>query len=351
MGYYYSIGSNAFAQAQNWSTSELEAVEKQQLKELWATAPYNNKGSGNKGLTEIWFDGGFTSALKPFLAELLADSQPQAVVYNGCIDNDKCLPHETHPGCSSAQHNISDCVTRNAVKWIGNEAADVYTEFKHTPNEDWSTGWSHGGAPPETSHPEARATLFHPTEIDYTLHNQDKWGYDGSVGNHNMSTLEQVYHVSVGRNGFLMMDFGPNQDGLIAPDQAVAYKRFGDWIRNCYGSAVAAVHGAVATYQTLEVRIPNGTRRVDRLMMREDQTAGQIVRRYEVEAEHPAGTWTRVSSGQSIGNKRIDVIGATLHTAQAVRLRITGRSETVMTSLGRRARHSRAPTRGFDPHN
>ena len=84
--------------------------------------------------------------MKPFLTELLADSQPQAVVYNGCAVNDKCLPHETHPHCSSAQHNISDCVTRNSVKWIGNEAADVFTEFKHTPDEDWSTGWSHGGA-------------------------------------------------------------------------------------------------------------------------------------------------------------------------------------------------------------
>ena len=90
--------------------------------------------------------GGYEKAMKPFLTELLADSQPQAVVYNGCAVNDKCLPHETHPHCSTAQHNISDCVTRNSVKWIGNEAADVFTEFKHTPDEDWSTGWSHGGA-------------------------------------------------------------------------------------------------------------------------------------------------------------------------------------------------------------
>ena len=43
------------------------------------------------------------------------------------------------------------------------------------------------------------------SEIDYTLQNQDRWGYDGSVGNHNMSTLEEVYHVSVGagKNGRL----------------------------------------------------------------------------------------------------------------------------------------------------
>ena len=85
-----------------------------------------------------------------------------------------------------------------------------------------------------------------------------------------MSTLEQVYHVSVGRNGFLMMDFGPDKDGLIAPDQVAAYKRFGDWIRRCYGFAVASARGTVATNQTLLIRIPNGTR-VDRVMIRAER--------------------------------------------------------------------------------
>eukprot|EP01052_Picozoa_sp_SAG31_P020997 SAG31_NODE_1602_length_7780_cov_8.304699_2_plen_325_part_00 len=284
-------------------------------------SPYSNKDHGHKGLTEIWFDGGFEKAMKPFLTGLLADSQPQAVVYNGCLVNDKCLPHETHRGCSSAQHNISDCVTRNSVRWIGNEAAVVVDQAGRT-NEDWSTGWSHGGSPPESSRAEARAFLFHPTEIDYTLQNQDKWGYDGSVGNHNMSKLEQVYHDSVGRNGFLMMDFGPDKDGLIASDQVKAYKRFGDWIRRCYGSAVASISGSVAANQTLHVRIPTGAR-VDRVMMKEDQINGQVIRAYDVEAQFPDGTWTRMSNGYSIGNKRIDVIGLSLNRAKAIRLRVT----------------------------
>ena len=323
VGYYYSIGANQFAVSHGWSPKQLEEVEKQQLRELFATAPYDNRAGGNKGLTEIWFDGGFNTAMKPFLTQLLAGSQPQAIVYNGCIDNDKCLPHEAHPGCSSAQHNISDCVTRNSVKWIGNENAKVATEFKHIPDEDWSTGWSGGGAPPEGSRPEARATLFQPTEIDYTLQNEDRWGYDGSVGNHNLTTLQEVYHVSVGRNGFLMMDFGPDKDGLIAPDQVAAYRRFGDWIRSCYGSAVAATLGTVARNGTLHLRIPQNGSRVDRVMMREDQTMGQIIRGYDVEAQSAAGSWTRVASGLSIGNKRIDVIGQGLYAARALRLRVT----------------------------
>ena len=57
VGYYYSIGSNFFANAHGWSPSQLEEVEKQHLRELWATLPYSNKAGGKKGLTEIWFDG------------------------------------------------------------------------------------------------------------------------------------------------------------------------------------------------------------------------------------------------------------------------------------------------------
>ena len=116
------------------------------------------------------------------------------------------------------------------------------------------------------------------------------------------------------------MDFGPDTDGLIAPDQVAAYKRFGDWIRSCYGSAVAFVSGVVAVNQTLSLRVDAA---VDRVMVREDQTDGQVIRGYEVEAENPAGTWTRMSSGHSVGNKRIDVIGPSLKHARALRLRIT----------------------------
>ena len=204
VGYYYSIGANEYAHQLGWTTSQLEAVEKQQLRELWATAPYSNKEGSHEGLTEIWFDGGYEKAMKPFLTQLIAASQPQAVAYNGCAVNDKCLPHNLHPGCSTAQHNISDCVTRNSVRWIGNEAATVVDQH-HRPDEDWSTGWSAGGSPPETSRAEARAVLYQPAEIDYTLQNSDHWGYNGTVGNHNLSTLQQVYHDSVGRNGFMMV--------------------------------------------------------------------------------------------------------------------------------------------------
>jgi hypothetical protein len=37
-----------------------------------------------------------------------------------------------------------------------------------------------------------------------------------------------------------MLDFAPDTDGLIAPDQVKRYQEFGDWIRACYNHPIAA---------------------------------------------------------------------------------------------------------------
>jgi len=52
------------------------------------------------------------------------------------------------------------------------------------------------------------------------------------VGIRSLGELQDVYHGTVGHNGFLMMDFAPTPDGIISPDQAAmcvqsACSRFG----------------------------------------------------------------------------------------------------------------------------
>jgi len=50
---------------------------------------------------------------------------------------------------------------------------------------------------------------------------------------------------------------------------------------------------------------------IDRIVMQEDQSAGQVVRRYEVDAVLVGSpTWTELSNGTSIGNKKIDILRA-----------------------------------------
>ena len=78
--------------------------------------------------------------------------------------------------------------------------------------------------------------MFCPGESDTTLQNGDQWFYNADIGIRTLSELPNVYHATVGHNSFLMMDFAPTPEGLdlIAPDQVICYKQFGDWQRTCY---------------------------------------------------------------------------------------------------------------------
>ena len=60
VGYYYSLGSNKYAQNKGWSPEQLAQIEQQQLRELWGDV-YGNHAHG--GLTELWFDVSVTREL------------------------------------------------------------------------------------------------------------------------------------------------------------------------------------------------------------------------------------------------------------------------------------------------
>ena len=122
-GYYYSLGSNKYAEAKGWTREELQRVERQQLTELWTR--YGNRDRG--GLAEIWFDGGFEGAMASFVNESLASLQPGAVAFNACVRQ------------RSKNVTKADCVTKNAVRWVGTEAGVA-------PDPTWSTGYSQGTA-------------------------------------------------------------------------------------------------------------------------------------------------------------------------------------------------------------
>ena len=241
VGYYYSLGSNKYAEARGWTRDQLQSVERQQLTEIWTR--YGDRDS--RGLTEIWFDGGFEGPMARFVNESLAALQPNAVAFNACIRQD------------SRNVTKADCVTKNAVRWVGTEAGAA-------PDPTWSTGYSKGGDPD--------SDIYQPAEADTTLQNEDEWFYNGTVGIRSLGGLLDVYHGTVGRNTLLMMDFAPNPDGLIAPDQVQRYKEFGDYIRSCYGGEPVAevsnftLHPAPSASVSISVR-PSDS--VDRVVIQE----------------------------------------------------------------------------------
>lgn len=123
-----------------------------------------------------------------------------------------------------------------------------------------------------------------------------------------------VYHQTVGRNCLLELDLAPDRSGLVPARHAARYKELGDFIRSCYGQPVA--HASNTTTESgVSIAFDYPTA-IDRIAIMEDQTAGQVIRSYEVyakivDAEEMNGTldvpWTLVSSGSSVGHKRIDL--------------------------------------------
>jgi alpha-L-fucosidase len=187
VGYYYSLGDNSYAKRLHLTSEQLEAIELQQMRELWS-GEYGNGGN----LTEIWFDGGIEPDSRPAITAMLKQLQPGAVAFNGCV-----VPH------GGAQSKGS-CVTPNAVRWIGSEAGTA-------PSPNWASGFTNGGDP--------HAGMFCPSESDTTLQNGDQWFFDPTSGIRTLGELQDVYHDTVGHNSFLMMDFAPTPEGIIAPDQ------------------------------------------------------------------------------------------------------------------------------------
>lgn len=152
-----------------------------------------------------------------------------------------------------------------------------------------------------------------------------------------------------------MLDMAPNQHGLVNPDQVERYAEFGEWIRTCYDTSIASasfaspsssstsssslssslridVNGA-DTSSTLRndddgvvLEIPAGSGPFDRVVVRENQTAGQLIRAYVIEASATGttGPWDTIATGTSMGNKWIHFLpNASGMTASAVRVRVT----------------------------
>lgn len=140
----------------------------------------------------------------------------------------------------------------------------------------------------------------------------------------------------MGRNCVIELDFAIDRDGLVADTHAARYRQFGQWIASCYGpgpeynnAAVAATSGVLAGNSTalpanssLTLTVPaSNVDGFDRMMIQEDLAHGQRIRSYTVSA-FVDGNWKVLASGNSVGNKRIDLLPSAVSTTQ-VKLEVT----------------------------
>ena len=136
-----------------------------------------------------------------------------------------------------------------------------------------------------------------------------------------------MYHKSVGQNCVMELDFAIDRTGNIDPTHAARYQEFGDWIRACYGTSVAATSGFVNATQ-FELEIPGGT--IDRVAVREDLRGGQRVLGYTVEVLTSQSGWLPFANGTSVGNKHISIVTP---VKGASHLRLTVTSSVAPSSL------------------
>ena len=130
-----------------------------------------------------------------------------------------------------------------------------------------------------------------------------------------------------------MLDLTPDRTGLIPSLYAQRYKALGDFIRSCYGTSLLPAEHFTSDNSLVHLLMFDGTPvTVDRSVMQEDQTNGQVIRSYTIDVQLVNATareiWLTVAEGTSVGNKKIDLWSVGPQLVNAVRLTITKTVDT-----------------------
>ena len=287
-GFYYSLKNNFYLdvyklRVRNSTLLPGQFRVSQQAYDALALAQVKELFTQYGDLFELWLDGGYQPQVQARLKEMLQRYQPHTNVWRG------------------------DGITKNKLCWVG-------TESGHPPKEIWSTGIMN----PFNGNPNS--TEFCPKGSDTVLQRTGWWFYKKQAPVRSLKEMIQVYHQTVGRNSVLELDFAIDMTGRVAPAHATIYEQLGDWIRSCYGQPLREVKHMTCSKEGCVLPLQVQGEAFDRAVVREDLSKGQRVLSYVIEAKTESG-WTALSSGQSIGNKRIDIFPQVQSTTE-LRLRI-----------------------------
>jgi hypothetical protein len=109
-----------------------------------------------------------------------------------------------------------------------------------------------------------------------------------------------------------MSDLSPDRPDLIPPAHTIHYKELGDFIRSCYGTSAVPSKRLIMDDSNIHVQLFDSSPvTVDRSVIQENQTKGQVIRSYTIDIQLANGTntteWMTVAQGTSVGNKKIDI--------------------------------------------
>ncbi|HRP57539.1 alpha-L-fucosidase [Agriterribacter sp.] len=258
----------------------------QQLTELWS-----NYGK----LFEIWFDGGVLPVKDggPDLAPLLKQLQPDAVVFQGPAD------------------------ANNLIRWIGNEEGLApYPNWSRTDTTTSATGTVKSDG--MQGNPEG--TIWCPGEADFPLRTGWQGGWFWKADGQEILSVDQLvknYTTSVGRNSNMLIGIVVDTSGLVPEEDMQRLTAFGNEIKKRFSEPLASAEG---NGEMLELSLGNAPIPVNHVIISEDITKGERIRKYIIEAWKD-NQWVKVAEGSSVGHKRIQTIDSII--TNKVRLSIT----------------------------
>jgi alpha-L-fucosidase len=248
-----------------------DAIYRQQLTEL-----LTRYGS----MVEVWFDG---SARGDLIGPIVHKYQPQAMIFN---------------------------TAAGTIRWVGNEdGVAPYPLWNTVTHQDHQTGNASGAGDPD-------GDVWLPAECDVPIRSDWFWSTTNAPTLKSLNQLMDIYYRSVGRGANLLLNQTPDRTGVIPDPDVQRTAEFGQEIQRRFSTPLAATSGAG---NTVELRL-TASSSIDHIVIAEDISDGQRVREYTIEI-HDGNRWVKLTSGTSIGHKRIEI----LHPAQVtgVRLNIT----------------------------
>lgn len=132
--------------------------------------------------------------------------------------------------------------------------------------------------------------------------------------------LLDTYHKTVGRGAQLVLGLAPDSRGLLPESGVARLKEFGDAIRRRYAKPLTPSTPMERADTTIHACF-SPPASFDKAVLMESPSAGQRVRSYEIQAWADK-QWSTVSSGTTIGHKKIDIFSRT--TSARVRLVLEG---------------------------
>ncbi len=233
-------------------------------------------------LFEIWFDGGADHPDNgvPDVLPIIQQYQPHCLFYHN-----KQLAE---------------------VRWGGSESGTVpYPCWATFPNFYSHAGDTQAERMKLLKQGDPNGTYWMPAMSDAPLrgyNGRHEWFWEPGDEAHifPVDHLLDMYEKSVGRNSTLIMGLTPDPDGLLPEPDVQRLHEWGSQIEENFHYPVQTGSG---TGNEILLRLDVQTR-IDRVIIQEDISQGERVRKYELEAM-VQGKWIKVGEGECIGHKRI----------------------------------------------